>query len=176
MSHELERILNAPASDIMDAILRGFRAQVDVKGKLAELYLYRHLQELEKSGKIRNLKWVDVDGVPDFNFKFGSKSFRIECKNVRNETFKKPTPAYKVEIQKTRNSKDGTNTRSYRKDYFDILSVCTFNQTGKWEFYFIKSSDLEVVEENTSLLKIMQRVPHKPEGSWKTDILEIIFE
>lgn len=176
MSHELERILNAPASDIMDAILCGFRAQVDVKGKLAELYLYRHLQELEKSGKIRNLKWVDVDGVPDFNFEVGSKSFRVECKNVRNETFKKPTPAYKVEIQKTRNSKDGTNTRSYRKDYFDILAVCTFNQTGKWEFYFIKSSDLEVVEENTSLLKIMQRVPHKPEGSWKTDILEIISE
>jgi len=174
MSHELEKLLNAPVSDIMDAILRGFRAQVDVKGKLAELYLYRYLQDLEKSGKIRDLNWVDADGVPDFNFVVGSKSFRVECKNLRNETFKRPTPAYKVEIQKTRNSKDGTNTRSYRKDYFDILAVCTFNQTGKWEFYFIKSSDLEGVDDDPSLLKIMQRVPHKPEGSWKRDILEII--
>lgn len=176
MSHKLEEMLNAPASDIMDAILRGFRAQVDVKGKLAELYLYKYLEVLEKSGKIRNLKWIDADGVPDFNFDVGSKSFRVECKNLRNETFKNPTPAYKVEIQKTRNSKDGTNTRSYRNDYFDILAVCTFNQTGKWEFYFIKSSNLEVVEDNPSLLKIMQRVPHKPEGPWKKDILDLISD
>jgi len=174
MPHELEKVLNAPAKDIMEAILYGFRAQVDVKGKLAELYLFRHLKKLEKSGKISSLEWIDVDGRPDFSLVYKSKTYEIECKNVRNETYKRPTPAYKVEIQKTRNSKDGTNTRSYRVDYFDILAVCTFNQTGEWEFYFIKSSDLDTVENDHSLLKIMQRVPLKAEGPWKKDILDVL--
>ena len=158
----------------MEAILYGFRAQVDVKGKLAELYLYRQLKKLEKSGKISNLEWIDVDGKPDFSLTHKKKKYQIECKNLRNETYKRPPPAYKVEIQKTRNSKDGTNTRSYRTDYFDILAVCTFNQTGKWEFCFIKASDLNTVEDYPSLLKIMQRVPHKPEGVWKKDILDVL--
>lgn len=176
MPHKLEQELNAPASDIMDAILNGFRAQVDVKGKLAELYLFRYLKQLENSGIIHDLEWVDIDGKPDFTLIFNSKLYRIECKNVRNEIYKRPTPAYKVEIQKTRNSKDGTNTRSYHRDYFDVLAVCTFNQTRKWEFYFIRSSDLEVLTDNPSLLKIMQRVPLKPEDPWKTDILAVLSE
>jgi len=37
MTHQLEKDFNAPAKDILDAISYGFRAQVDVKGKLAEL-------------------------------------------------------------------------------------------------------------------------------------------
>ena len=33
------------ANDIVEAVSRGFRAQVDVKGKLAELMLYRELEK-----------------------------------------------------------------------------------------------------------------------------------
>lgn len=174
MTHPLEKKLNAPANDILEAIKYGFRAQVDVKGKLAELYLYRKLKALEKAGKIKDLKWIDEDGTPDFILTRNSKTIRVECKNLRNEIFKKPTPAYKVEIQKTRNSKDGTNTRSYRKDYFDILAVCTFNQTKKWDFVFIKASNLEVIEKNPDLLKTMHRVPIKIEDPWKEDILDVL--
>ncbi len=49
-----------------------------------------------------------------------------------------------------------------------------FNQTGEWRFVFIKSSDLEVVKENLTLLKIMQRVPTEVEGPWKTDLLDVL--
>ena len=174
MPHELEEILNAPAKDIMDAIVCGFRAQVDVKGKLAELYLYRHLEKFQKRGEINNLKWLDEDGKPDFFFTHKKKNYRLECKNIRNEMYEKPTPAYKVEIQRTRNSKDGTNTRSYRSDYFDILAICTFNQTKQWVFYFILASNLETVDGDPSLLKIMQRVPLQPQIPW-TDKLTTLF-
>lgn len=153
--------------------MKGFRAQVDVKGKLAELYLYKYLTELVGKKIITDLVWEDRDGEPDFKFKCKNKAIRLECKNLRNAIYKKPQKAYKVEIQKTRNSKDGTNTRSYRIDYFDILAVCMFNQTGEWRFVFIKSSDLEVVPENPNLLKIMQRVPTEIEGPWKTDLTDI---
>lgn len=174
MPHDLERLFNAPTKDIMDAIMKGFRAQVDVKGKLAELYLYKYLKELEDKEVVKELLWEDRDGEPDFKFQHQNKAIRLECKNLRNETYKKPQKAYKVEIQKTRNSKDGTNTRSYRIDYFDILAVCMFNQTGEWRFIFIKSSDLEVVPENPSLLKIMQRVPIEIEIPWKTELIDIL--
>lgn len=173
MQHELEKLFNAPSKDIMDAIMKGFRAQVDVKGKLAELYLYKYLKELD--GKfISELIWEDRDGEPDFKFKFRNRAVRLECKNLRNEIYIRPQKAYKVEIQKTRNSKDGTNTRSYRIDYFDILAVCMFNQTGEWRFIFIKSSDLEVVPENPYLIKIMQRVPTELEDPWKTDLIDTL--
>lgn len=174
MVHELEDLLKAPATDIMDAILKGFRAQVDVKGKLAELYLYRYLKGLEDKVVIENLDWRDQDGVPDFKFTYKGNSYQMECKNLRNEVYKTPEPSYKVEIQRTRNSKDGSNTRSYRLDYFDILAACTFNQTGKWEFLFIKTEDLEVVSDNPELLKIMQRAPITITDPWKKDLTEIL--
>ena len=142
MTHPLENIINAPAKDIMDAILAGFRTQIDIKGKLAELYLYRLLLDLQKRG---------------------------------NESYK-AIPSYKVEIQKTRNSKDGTNTRSYRVNHFDILAVCLFNQTGKWEFVFINVKDLEKVDGHPEILKIMQRVPIEVCGPWKGDILKVLKE
>ena len=175
MQHDLEKLFNAPATDIMDAIIKGFRAQVDVKGKLAELYLYKYLEKLHKQKIIVDLFWDDRDGEPDFRFRYQDRAYRMECKNLRNETYKKPQLTYKVEIQKTRNSKDGTNTRSYRVDYFDILAVCLFNQTGEWKFRFIRSIDLESVPDNPSLLKIMQRVPTKIEGAWKTDLIDALY-
>jgi hypothetical protein len=174
MVHELEDLLKAPATDIMDAIPKGFRTQVDVKGKLAELYLYRYLTGLENKVAIENLEWRDQDGVPDFKFTNKGNSYQMECKNLRNEVYKTPGPSYKVEIQRTRNSKDGSNTRSYRVDYFDILEACTFNQTGKWEFLFIKTENLEVVSDNPELLKIMQRVPITTTDPWKKDLIEIL--
>jgi hypothetical protein len=174
MPHNLEDILNAPATDIMDAILAGFRTQVDVKGKLAELYLFKRLKVLNDSGYISELIWNDKDGVPDFFFKFKGKDVKAECKNLRNEIYRTPEKSYKVEIQKTRNSKDGSNTRSYRVGYFDILAVCLFNQTGVWKFYYIRSEDLETLPEEPSLLKIMQRVPIEPQGKWKIDIKEVL--
>lgn len=91
----------------------------------------------------------------------------MECKNVRNEVYKTPEFSYKVEIQRTRNSKDGSNTRSYRVGYFDVLAVCTFNQTGRWDFMFIRVKDLDVVENNPDFLRIMQRVPTDIIDPWK---------
>lgn len=172
--HELEDLLKAPANDIMEAILKGFRAQVDVKGKLAELYLHRYLKSLEDGGIIQSLEWRDKDGLPDFAFKFKEKNYQMECKNLRNEVYRTPVHSYKVEIQRTRNSKDGSNTRSYRVDHFDILAACTFNQTGKWDFRFIRACDLEIVNDNLDLLKIMQRVPIEISDPWKKDLIDVL--
>ena len=55
--HPLETKLNASAQDILTAIERGFRAQVDVKGKLAELFLSRELDRLKAAGIIRGIRY-----------------------------------------------------------------------------------------------------------------------
>jgi hypothetical protein len=173
MGHPLETELNASSRDILDAISHGFRTKVDVKGKLAEYFLFKKLQEIEKNGKIKNLIWNDTDGMPDFSFAYNSNPIIVECKNIRNQNFKTP-PAYRVEIQKTRNSKDGTNSRSYRIGYFTILAVCLFNQTSKWDYYFIKSSDLATTQKDSNLLEIMQRVPMTVRKPWTTNILGLL--
>jgi hypothetical protein len=52
--HPLEEMWSTSAWDILTAIERGFRAQADVKGKLAELYLYRRLEKLQEIGTIHD--------------------------------------------------------------------------------------------------------------------------
>ena len=55
--HPLEVKLNAASDDILSAIQKGFRAIIDTKGKLAEYFLNRELEELQKKGVISDLVW-----------------------------------------------------------------------------------------------------------------------
>jgi hypothetical protein len=139
--HPMEAFFHASGWDILSAIERGFRAQVDVRGKLAELFLYRHLEELKEKGIIQNVEWRDKDGIPDFLVQVAGISLQMECKNVRSgkEIFR---DAFKVEIQKTRNRIGGGPSRGYRIDEFDILGACLFNQTKRWEYLFIRTINL----------------------------------
>jgi transcriptional regulator with XRE-family HTH domain len=166
--HPLTRALNAPSLDILEAIQRGFRAQIDVKGKLAELYMHRRLEELRAGGTIQDLVWNDVDGKPDFVVHYRGHELLLECKNIRNEVFKSP-PAYKVELQRTRNSMDGTPTRGYRGDEFHVLGVSLFNQTGRWEYLYTATRRLARRPTSPDHLVIMQRVPMTPESPWTAD-------
>jgi len=172
--HPLEVELNASAREIMDAIAKGFRAKVDVKGKLAELFLFKDLTKLQNDGVLDNVEWVDADGEPDFIIGRRGRTLKVECKNIRSgENYKRP-PAYKAELQKTRNSKDGTPTRGYSVTEFDVLAICMFNQTGKWDFRFILTRDLETRPENPEILKVMHRVPTDTEPPWHDDLHSLL--
>lgn len=174
--HPLEQTFNASAYDILSAVEKGFRAQVDVKGKLAEYFMDRRLSQLKRSKTILSYKWQDIDGQPDFLVMYHGRELRLECKNIRNETFKNP-PSFKVELQKTRNSMDGTPTRGYGRDEFDVLGVSLFNQTGEWDYLWIAAKRLEVRPDNATKLQIMQRVPMgAPLGAWKVDPMSAFNE
>ena len=171
--HALEKLWNATAWDILSAIEHGFRAQVDVKGKLAEFYLFQKLRSLEADGAVRDLVWHDKDGQPDFQISYQGRHFRVECKNVRSPQKARPDPASaKVELQKTRNSKAGEPTRGYKRDEFEILCACLFNFTGKWEYLFIATRNLELrPAPMEQFLKIMQGVPLNEAGWWRSNLL-----
>ena len=100
--HPVEDLLNASASDILSAIQRGFRALVDVKGKLAEYFLFRKLEQLREQGSIEGVDWLDKDGQPDFFIRAGGRTLRVECKNVRSgqaERYRDPQAYQDVVVQ-----------------------------------------------------------------------------
>lgn len=174
VQHPLEASFNASAWDILSAIERGFRAQVDVKGKLAELFLYRQLEQLKSSGLLTGIEWRDRDGVLDFLLTGPSFSFEMECKNIRSGA-EKFRDAFKVEIQKTRNQLTGGPARGYKASEFQVLAACLFNQTGEWRYLFIRTEDLaRRAAPHTDYLQIMQRVPYTAGGAWTDDLSVIV--
>jgi hypothetical protein len=174
-AHHLEQKFNAPVADILEAIEHGFRAQVDVRGKLAELYLHRHLERLRTKNKITSIQWHDADGQPDFEVVMpDGRKLRVECKNIRSDESYSIERGCKVEIQKTRGGRDksGRKTRGYMSNYFDVLAACTFNQTGDWRFRFIAANRLACREDDPQILKTMQPVPLAGEDEgWFDDFL-----
>jgi hypothetical protein len=174
--HPLEEKWNTTAWDILSAIERGFRAQVDVKGKLAEWFLYQKLQQMVIEGALQPVIWQDKDGKPDFLVPYAGREVKIECKNVRtpSET-KRPQKAGRVELQKTRNNQKGEPTRGYKPEEFDVLAACLFNSTAKWEFLFVATRRLtRRPKPLAQFLTIMQPVPLQPEGFWSYDLFDAI--
>jgi len=176
-AHPLEVKLNAASDDILSAIQKGFRAIIDTKGKLAEYFLNRELEELQKKGVIHDLVWYDKDGAPDFTFKFHGKPLRLECKNVRSPDEKRKNDSFRAELQKSRNSKDGTPTRAYRADHFELLSVCLFNRTGAWTYLHISAHNLLRRAKSPDLLEIMQTIPQvEPYGHWRKSLVDALLD
>lgn len=173
--HPLEQLFNASAWDILSAIERGFRAQVDVKGKLAEWFLYKHLTELQRQGVIQRVEWRDQDGIPDFLIEVRDRALQMECKNVRSgdEVF---IDSYKVEIQKTRSQIGGVPARGYKADEFDILAACLFNQTGQWSYLFSSTTNLQRRTKHPDYLVVMQKVPYIAQGHWHERLEDAIAD
>jgi hypothetical protein len=174
VQHPLEQLFNASAWDILSAIERGFRAQVDVKGKLAEWFLYKHLTELQRLGVVQRVEWRDQDGVPDFLLEVGGRSLQMECKNIRSGRVSRS--GWRVEIQKTRNQIGGGPARGYKADEFDILAACLFNQSGQWSFLFAAAANLERRLLHQDYLVIMQKVPMTGQGYWHEQLQSALTE
>jgi len=179
IGHPLEIKLNASARDILDAISSGFRAQVDVKGKLAELYLFRALEGLQKHGVISELRWSDADGEPDFFLCYRSRRLTLQCKNVRSGEQRcrgAEGGSFRVELQKTRGGidlKTGEKTRLYRPDEFDVVAVCLFNQKNVWEYVYAAAKDLARHRKQPDRLEVMHPIPQPTVPPWRNDLLEV---
>ncbi|MGH9772923.1 MAG: hypothetical protein ACRD4Q_14705, partial [Candidatus Acidiferrales bacterium] len=86
----------------------------------------------------------------------------------------------KVEIQKTRGGRDskGRKTRGYLATHFDLLAVCTFNQTEEWNFRFISARWLARREDEPEVLKVMHKVTltGEREDHWFDDFLAAVAD
>jgi hypothetical protein len=184
VQHPLERKFNASAWDILCAIEKGFRAQVDVKGKLAEWFLYRILEELTAAGVFTSVIWSDENGKPDFELVGPGFDLTLGCKNLRSDE-KYADGTYKLETQKTRNQKQikegqegqepqAKGTRWYKVTEFDIVAACLFNQTGRWEYLFVRTIDLKRHPKDQRCLYTMQPVPPTPKDPWKPTLQDVL--
>jgi len=173
VQHPLEIQFKASAWDILCAIERGFRAQVDVRGKLAEWFLYKHLEIEKAAGLFTRVEWSDENGKPDFRLVSDTFDLTMECKNLRSEE-KYADGSYKLETQKTREQKGQKGTRWYKVTEFDIVAACLFNQTGEWKYLFARTADLAKHPKNHVCLNTMQRVPVTAKDPWKTTLREVL--
>lgn len=154
IGHPVERMLNASARDILDALENGFRARADLKGKLAELFMSRHLDGLQRDDVIDHYQWFDQDGVPDFTIWFTNGTMtQLEVKNVRSGR-----GPLRAETQKTRASRGDPMSRYYRVDHFELIAACLFNATGRWDYVFARSADLLRLPDNPDYLGTMQPI------------------
>lgn len=166
----VERLLNASARDILDALENGFRARADLKGKLAELFAARYLDALQMRGVIDRYEWQDLDGEPDFIVWLrGGPAITVEAKNVRSGT-----GPLRAETQKTRASKGDPMSRYYRADQFDILAVCLYNRTGAWTYAFARIHDLRRLATDDRYLEVIQLIPQPVSPPWTTDMAGLL--
>ena len=168
IGHPVERMLNASARDILDALENGFRARADLKGKLAELFMSRHLDELQRDDMIDHYQWFDQDGVPDFTIWFTDGTMtQLEVKNVRSGA-----GPLRAETQKTRASRGDPMSRYYRVDHFEIIAACLFNATGRWDYVFARSDDLLKLPDNPDYLATMQPIDPAIVHPWHRTLAE----
>jgi hypothetical protein len=162
-------MLNASARDILDALENGFRARADLKGKLAELFMSRHLDGLQRDGVIDRYEWFDQDGLPDFTIWFHDGTFmKLEVKNVRSGKGK-----LRAETQKTRASRGDPMSRNYRVDHFEVIAACLYNATGQWDYVFAKSTDLARNATDPTYLATMQNIDPAVVHPWYRTLAEV---
>lgn len=145
MSHPLEEKYQLIADQILEVIARSPRCEQMVKGFVAEYHFELLLTDLKDREVIQDFQRIDKDGQPDFQVHVDGQMHLVEVKLFM--TTGGTNSRYKVDFQRTRNAKDDKRSRSYRRSDFDILAACTYNKNGRWDFQFIRTSDLPLDEK-----------------------------
>jgi hypothetical protein len=164
--HTLETNFDLSAREILDIIHTRMRLEVAVKGGVAEHHLERLLRA---DPAIAEVERLDLDAQPDFQFWLSDgMAVRIECKNVSPEPY--ANGDFKVEVQKTRASRDDPAGRLYRPEQFDIVAACLYSPTRRWDFRFIHTSRLERHAVHVDRLAATHRV----DGRWSSSLQEAL--
>lgn len=152
--HLLEEQFALTSEQILDIIGGRNRLSVAVRGGVAEYHLE---QQLTAAPGIASVKRLDVDAMHDFDVTLDDGTFlRVECKNASP----KPSAAgaFKVEVQKTRASKNDPASRFYAADGFDVVAACVYSPTGRWEFRFGRTDGMARHKEFPDRLAPIQTI------------------
>lgn len=136
--HVLEDQFDLTSQQILDIIGGRHRLAVAVRGGVAEHHLER---KLLADPDVAGLERLDVDAMHDFNVTLtDGRLLRVECKNASPKSLADGN--FKVEVQKTRASKNDPASRFYPADSFDVVAACLFSPTGKWEFRYGSTAEM----------------------------------
>lgn len=163
--HRLEQQFGLSSSEILDIIAGRNRLAVAVRGGVAEHHLERVLRNDPDVVAVRRL---DVDSMHDFDVTLrDGRTLRVECKNAAPERY--ADGSEKVEVQKTRASKDDPASRFYRADQFDVVAACLFATRGEWTFRFQATRSMQRHPQFPDRLGVNHRV----DDTWADTIAEI---
>lgn len=153
-SHPLEADFDLAAAEILAIIAERNRLQVAVRGGVAEHHLERLLGA---DRQVADVERLDQDALHDFDVTMTSGAVvRVECKNASPEPY--ANGDYKVEVQKTRASKNDPASRFYRTDQFDVVAACLYSPTRAWTFRYAATAGLARHASFPEHLAPMQRI------------------
>jgi hypothetical protein len=168
LRHRLEDSFDLSAAEILDIIHNRMRLEVAVKGGVAEHHLERLLVQ---DPAIVRVERLDQDAQPDFNVAmFDGAAIRIECKNASPERY--ANGDMKVEVQKTRATRDDPAGRLYRHDHFDVVAACLYSPTRRWVFKFIRTPRLDRHPVHADRLAATHRI----DGRWSDTLEEALAQ
>ncbi|NTW40377.1 MAG: hypothetical protein HGA44_10905 [Cellulomonadaceae bacterium] len=160
--HALEELFGLDAREILDIIASRMRLEVAVKGGVAEHHLEK---QLTSDALVSQVTRLDADGQPDFEVTLADgRCVLVECKNASPELY--ANGDYKVEVQKTRATRDDPAGRLYRPEQFDVVAACIYSATSRWEFRFRQTRDLTRHAKHPDRLAALHRV----DGTWHTSL------
>ena len=160
--HRLERDFKLSSHEILDIIARQGRLSVAVRGGVAEHHLGR---QLAADPTVAQATPINRDGG-DFEVHLSDgRSVLIECKNAAPTSYR--DGAWKVEVQKTRASKNDPASRFYRATQFDVVAACLFSSTGRWDFRYRRTHDLRRHDRFRDRLAAVQRI----DDSWSASLM-----
>jgi restriction-modification system family protein len=164
--HDLERAYDLSAAEILEIVSERSRLAMALRGGVAEHHLGRLL---ESDRLVSSAEVGQQEGPPDFWVTLSDgRELTIECKNASPKTYADGTP--KVEIQKTRASRGDPLSRLYPLDAFDVIAVCMYGPTGKWDFKFKRTADLVPHSEHPTRIAPLQRV----DETWSDSLADVI--
>jgi hypothetical protein len=165
VEHALEQIFGLDAREILDIIGSRMRLEVAVKGGVAEHHLEKRLASESTVSVVR----LDSDGQPDFDVTMeDGQRVLVECKNASPEPY--ANGDFKVEIQKTRATRDDPAGRLYRPEQFDVVAACIYSATGSWEFRYKSTAGLTRHAKHPDRLAALHRV----DATWHTSLVEAL--
>ena len=78
----------------------------------------------------------------------------------------------KVEVQKTRATRDDPAGRLYRPDQFDVVAACLYSPTRSWDFRFIRAARLDRHAAHPDRLAATHRI----DGRWSSTLRGALSE
>lgn len=160
--HRLEQDFDLAAADILAIIAERTRLEVAVRGGVAEHHLQR---VLDADPEVAGADRLDQDAQHDFDVVMtDGRTVRVECKNASPEAY--ANGDFKVEVQKTRASKNDPASRFYRVDQFDVVAACLYSPTRQWTFRYAATSAMARHRDFPDRLAPMQRV----DAAWDSDL------
>jgi hypothetical protein len=139
LAHRLTTEFAPSRNEILDLIQSAPRLKMAVRGWVAEVHLERQLAGLP--GVVQCVR-LEEEGSPDIRLQIGdTRPLLVECKNVLRTP--RVDGLIRLDLQRTRPSKDDPCTRFYRLDDFDVVAACLHPRTERWEFCFARTSVLD---------------------------------